>query len=482
MNNPSSSAPQKTESKETKTLFPELIPVEPKPSAKCTLSFEDPNLKPIELPMLESTEGFKFIDVRSILPERGVGIYDPGFSCTAYCTSKITSINGKKGLLEYRGHRIEDLIEHCNYLEVCYLLLFGRLPSQRELEKFEKEVFSEMCVHENIRDFFKSFERDSHPMAIMISVIGTLSAFMHMGENSSSEQERITTAIRLIAKVPVLAAYSFRTSRGLPLVNPKAKYGFVENFLRMMFKNPSEKWSMDPRIVSFFQKIMILHADHEQNASTTTVRIASSTLANPYACIAAGLTTLWGSNHGGANEAVLLMLRKIATKDRIPEALDRISKKEFVLYGFGHRIYKSKDPRAELMRQITEEVNGLIGNEEDKKFMDFAFALSDAALQHPYIASRNLHPNVDFYTGITFKTIGIPENMFTVMFAVSRTVGWVTQLNESQSQAVKLGRPRQLFVGETEKKFVPIEEREERDFSVSVPKDCGYFKLPFHQY
>lgn len=462
------------------SLVNELYAEEPKPSSGITLSSKELNFS-VSLPLLQSNDGTRFIDIRKLTDLTGLYTYDPGFSCTSYCCSKITHIDGAKGILQYRGYDIHDLTENCSYLEVCYLLIFGRLPSKEELDCFENEVLDEMFVHEKIKDLYKSFEKDAHPMAIMVGVVGALSAFMRKAEETNFENQRFTTAVQIISKMPVLAAIAFRTSRGLPLVEVDRKYGYVENFLRMMFKSPTSEWTVDPKIIKIMEKLLILHADHEQNASACTVRIASSSLANPYVCIAAGIASLWGPAHGGASEAAINSLEKMGSPENIPSFLESVKAKREKLMGFGHRIYKSYDPRADIVKKAVNDITALFGETDDKDILSVALKLEETALKDKYFTDRKLFPNVDFYTGIIYKTIGIPKDMFTVMFAVGRAVGWITQLNESRIEQPKIGRPRQIYMGYLNRKFEPIEKREKKKFEVVIPKHSELFKIPFHK-
>lgn len=456
----------------------DLVPELPKSSGKAKITF--PDGKTIELDTFDSNDGQHFIDIRDLHNQSGYFTYDPGFTCTGSCMSKITSIDGDKGKLTYRGYRIEDLAEHCTYLEVCYLLLYGELPCKSELQKFESTVVDEMSIHENMIEFYDSFEKDSHPMAIMVGMVGALSAFMKGTEYISNEKERQITAIRIISKIPMIAALAFRTSKGLPVIYPKKKYGYIENFMRMMFKNKLTPWECNEKVLQIVEKIFILHADHEQNASTSTVRIATSSYANPYACISSGIASLWGPAHGGANEAVVNMLEEIGSKDKVAEFIQRVKNKEdgIRLMGFGHRVYKNFDPRAKLMKQMATEISEVLGDHKERGLLDIALELERVALEDDYFKSRKLYPNVDFYTGIIYSSLGIPKNMFTVMFAVSRAVGWVTQMLEFNSEVIKIGRPRQLYVGHKERDFIDIKEREEADLCIDVPKQNGIFKLP----
>lgn len=456
----------------------EIIPKVPEPFGEATLTFPDGRV--IQLPVLMSNDGQRFIDIRQLKEKCNCYSYDPGYTCTGACISQITSIEGLKGKLTHRGYAIKDLAENCTYLEVCYLLLYGELPTTNEKNKFEEQVVAEMCIHENMIRFYNSFEKDSHPMAIMVGMVGALSAFMKGTKYIKDSRERQITAIKIISKLPMIAALAFRTSRGLPIVYPKKKYGFIENFLRMMFKNTSTDWICDKKIVKVIEKIFILHADHEQNASTSTVRIATSSFANPYACISSGIASLWGPAHGGANEAVINMLEEIGTKENVPDFVDKVKRKvEGVrLMGFGHRVYKNFDPRALLMKELANEIASVIGTAKEKKMFEVALELERMALSDEYFIKRKLYPNVDFYTGIIYSSLGIPKNMFTVMFAVSRSVGWVSQMLEFTSENIRITRPRQMYVGKKEREFVKIENREETDDIVEIPKQSGIFKLP----
>lgn len=386
----------------------------------------------MELPLLQGVDGQMFIDVRKLNAKSGLFTFDPGFTCTASCSSKITYIDGKNGVLQFRGYPIEDLAEKCTYLEVCFLLIFGELPSKNELEKFKNEIYGEMHVHTDMTEFYKSFQKDSHPMAIMTSIIAALSAFDHNKDFIHDENYRKWTALRLIAKMPLLAAFAYRSSMGLPLIYPKKKYSYIENFLRMMFKDVTESWKQTKIITEAMEKIFISHADHEQNASTSTVRISASSLANPFACIAAGIASLWGPAHGGANEAAINMLELIGDTSRIEMFIDKAKDRSdpFRLMGFGHRVYKNFDPRAKIMKRLAHEVLDVIDSSDDrlKNLMNVARSLEKKALEDEYFIKRKLYPNVDFYTGIIYSAIGIPKEMFTVMFACSRSIGWITQV------------------------------------------------------
>ena len=455
-----------------------LIPVTPPSHGNCTVTFPDGTSA--ELPLIKSSDGVGFIDIRNLYAKTGHFTYDPGFNCTGSCASKITEIDGEKGRLSYRGYDIRDLAVNCTYLEVCFLLLYGELPSKKELEVFESTVLDEMILHENMIDFYKSFEKDSHPMAILVGIVGALSAFMKETQFNVDKDYRNVTAVQLIAKMPMIAALAFRTSKGLPVVYPKKKYGYIENFMRMMFKNPLSKWQCDKVIINAIEKIFILHADHEQNASTSTVRISASSMANPYACIASGIVSLWGPMHGGANEAVINMLEEIGSREKLGDFIGKVKNKVdgIKLMGFGHRVYKTFDPRATIMKSLAEEIAGLMGNASTNEVFKLALELEAVALKDEYFIKRHLYPNVDYYTGIIYQSIGIPKNMFTVLFAVSRTIGWITQLLEMTSEPMRISRPRQLYVGEIDRKFVKVEDRQDRSIVVEVPKQCDYFKLP----
>lgn len=455
-----------------------LIPNIPKSTENCTLII--PGKEPVELPILTSTDDTKFIDIRNLNAKTGMFTYDPGFTCTASCASKITEIDGTKGKLSYRGYDIRDLAENCSYLEVCFLLLYGELPCADDLKLFEDAVLDEMILHESMIEFYNSFDKDSHPMAIMVGMVGALSAFMKETQFNSDRDYLSTTAVKLIAKMPMIAALAFRTSRGLPVVFPKRKYGYIENFLRMMFHNPLQEWKVDPVIIKAIEKIFILHADHEQNASTSAVRISASSRANPYACVASGIVSLWGPMHGGANEEVIRMLELIGSRANLPKFIDMVHNKTdgVKLMGFGHRVYKTFDPRAQIMKKLAEEIAGLLGNQSTNELFKLALELESIALKDEYFVKRNLYPNVDYYTGIIYQSIGIPKNMFTVFFAVSRTIGWITQMSEMTSEPMKISRPRQIYVGEIERPFLKIDDRKQRFHVIEAPKQCDYFKLP----
>lgn len=425
--------------------------------AKLTLPNQN---QAIDLPLLSGTLGPQVIDVGA-LAKHGYFTFDPGFRSTAACESKITYIDGDKGILLYRGYPIEELAEKSDYLEVCYLLLYGELPTQERKDYFCNKVKIHTMVHEQLSQFFNGFRRDAHPMAVMCGVVGALSAFYHDSLDISNEKHREIAALRLIAKMPTLAAMCYKYSIGHPFVYPQNKMGFSENFLNMMFSVPCEDKTPDPILAKAMDKIFILHADHEQNASTSTVRLAGSSGANPFACIAAGIAALWGPAHGGANEAVLAMLEEIETPKNIPKYLARAKDKNdpFRLMGFGHRVYKNFDPRATVLRQSCHEVLNLLGIHDDPLF-EIALTLEQIALKDDYFIEKKLYPNVDFYSGIILRAMGIPTSMFTVIFALSRTVGWIAHWNEMIGEPNQsINRPRQLYTGETNRDYTPIQER-----------------------
>jgi len=414
-----------------------------------------------ELPVLEGSVGPRVIDVRRLYADTGHFTYDPGFTSTGSCQSSITYIDGDKGELLYRGYPIAQLAQHSDYVEVCYILIYGDLPTKDQKEKFVTRITYHTMLHEQLHSFFHGFRRDSHPMAIMVGVVGALSAFYHDSLDISDPKHRFVASTRLIAKMPSIAANAYRYSLGLPFVYPRNDLNYSENFLYMMFSNPCEEYEISPILSRAMDRILILHADHEQNASTSTVRIAGSSGANPFACIAAGIASLWGPAHGGANEAVLNMLSEIGHKDNIPEFIKRAKDKNdsFRLMGFGHRVYKNFDPRAKVMRETAHEVLSELGIEHDP-LLELSMELERIALEDEYFVERKLYPNVDFYSGIIFRAMGIPTSMFTVLFAVARTVGWVAQWNEMiEDPSQKIGRPRQLFTGHVERDYVDITKR-----------------------
>src|SRR6056300_453751 len=412
----------------------------------------------IDLPVLEGTLGPDVVNVGS-LTSNGYFTYDPGFTSTASCESKITFIDGDKGILLHRGYPIEQLAEHSDYLETCYLLLYGELPNAAEKEEFVTTVHNHTMVHEQIRTFYNGFRRDAHPMAIMCGVVGALSAFYHDSTDISDPHHRTVAAYRLIAKMPTIAAMSYKFSVGQPFMYPDNSLSYSANFLHMMFGNPCEASNISPTIARAMDRIFLLHADHEQNASTSTVRLAGSSQANPFACIAAGIAALWGPSHGGANEAVVKMLDEIGDVSRIDEFVAKAKDKNdpFRLMGFGHRVYKNFDPRAKVMKEAADDVLAELGIENDP--LEIAKRLEEIALKDPYFIEKKLYPNVDFYSGIILKALGIPTSMFTVIFAIGRTVGWIAHWNEMISGSYRIGRPRQLYTGYAQRDFVPLDNR-----------------------
>ncbi|MFQ5958015.1 MAG: citrate synthase [Alphaproteobacteria bacterium] len=416
---------------------------------------------PAELGVLEGTMGPNVIDVGKLYASTGYFTYDPGFMATASCQSKITYIDGEQGVLLYRGYPIEQLAAQSDFVEVCYLLLYGELPTRAQKRKFERDVTLHTMVHEQLTFFFRGFRRDAHPMAIMVGVVGAMSAFYHDTLELEDPRQRMIASFRLIAKVPTIAAMAYKFSIGQPFVYPRNDLNYAENFLHMMFAVPCEDYQVNPVLARAMDRIFILHADHEQNASTSTVRLAGSSGANPYACIAAGIACLWGPAHGGANEAVLTMLSEIGTADRIPEFIARAKDKEdaFRLMGFGHRVYKHYDPRAQVLRETCHEVLEELGV-TDEPLLEIAVELERIALHDEYFIERKLYPNVDFYSGIILRAMGIPPHLFTVIFAVARTVGWVAQWNEMiEDPSQKIGRPRQLYTGYGPRPYVPLDQR-----------------------
>ena len=407
----------------------------------------------IELPVLHGTEGPDVVDVRA-LTGKGLFTYDPGFVSTAACDSGITFIDGGKGILLHGGYPIEQLAEKSDYMEVCYLLLNGELPNAEQKEKFDNTVKNHTMVHEQLSHFYNGFRRDAHPMAIMCGVVGALSAFYHDSLDINDEHHREVCAYRLIAKIPTIAAMCYKYSIGAPFMYPRNDLNYAENFLYMMFGNPCEEYTPNPVLAKAMDKIFILHADHEQNASTSTVRLAGSSGANPFACIASGIAALWGPAHGGANEAVLTMLEEIGDADNIPEFIQKAKDPNdpFRLMGFGHRVYRNFDPRAKVMKVSCDEVLKELGLENDP-LLKIAKQLEQIALEDEYFVERKLYPNVDFYSGIILKAIGIPTNMFTVIFALSRTIGWISHWNEFHSSPNRIGRPRQLYTGPTKRDY-----------------------------
>ena len=416
--------------------------------------------KEIESPIMKGTIGPDVIDIRKLYGQTGAFTFDPGFTSTASCESAITYIDGDEGVLLHRGYPIGQLAEHSSFLEVCYLLLNGELPAPGDLKKFETTISRHTMVHEQLSSFFKGFRRDAHPMAVMCGVVGALSAFYHDSTDIADPVQRKISAHRLIAKMPTIAAMAYKYTVGQPFVYPRNDLSYAGNFLRMTFGVPAENYEVVPAVEKAMDRIFILHADHEQNASTSTVRLAGSSGANPFACIAAGIACLWGPAHGGANEAALNMLKEIGTPDKIPEYIARAKDKNdpFRLMGFGHRVYKNYDPRATVMQKTVREVFDAL--KVNDPLFETALELEHIALNDPYFIDKKLFPNVDFYSGIILSAIGFPTEMFTVLFALARTVGWVAQWNEMISDpGQKIGRPRQLYTGPVERDYVPVDKR-----------------------
>lgn len=418
---------------------------------KATLQL--PGKEPVELPILSGTAGYDVIDISS-LGSSGYFTYDPGFMATASCQSDITYIDGDKGILLHRGYPIDQLAQNASYLEVCYLLLYGEAPTAKQYEKFELDIMRHNMVNEQLTSFFKGYRRDAHPMSIVCGVIAGLSAFYHEPMDIHNDRHREIATHRLVAKMPTISAMAYKYSIGQPFVYPQNNLSYAGNFLHMMFAVPCEEYKVNPIVERAMDRIFTLHADHEQNASTSTVRLAGSSGANPFACVAAGIASLWGPAHGGANEACLKMLEEIGSVDRIPEFIERAKDKDdpFRLMGFGHRVYKNFDPRATVMRETCHEVLDDLKIEDP--LLDVAMELERIALSDPYFVERKLYPNVDFYSGIILKAVGIPTSMFTVIFALARTVGWMSHWNEMMSDPKqKIGRPRQLYTGHAERDF-----------------------------
>jgi citrate synthase len=414
-----------------------------------------------EFPVYKATEGAPVIDISTLNKQTGHFTFDPGFLATASCDSEITYIDGDKGILRYRGYEIADLAEKCDFLEVAYLLQYGDLPNKKQKEWYDYRVTRHTMVHEQLHFLFRAFPRRSHPMAIMAGASASLSAFYHDSLDINSAKERELAAFRIVAKMPTLAAMCYKYSIGQPFVYPQNDMGFCENFLHMMFSTPCEQYKVDPAIASAMEKIFILHADHEQNASTSTVRLAGSSGANPFACIGAGISSLWGPAHGGANEAVINMLEEIGDAKNIPHFIKRAKDRAdpFRLMGFGHRVYKNYDPRAAVLRKSCHEVLKVLG-QENEPLLKIAMELEKIALNDKYFVDRKLYPNVDFYSGIIYRALGIPSSLFTVLFAVARSAGWIAQWKEMiEDPNLKIGRPRQLFLGDKGRKFTPISKR-----------------------
>ncbi len=423
---------------------------------KATLTLDG---KTYDLPVLKGSTGPDVVDVRKLYADADVFTFDPGFTSTASCESAITYIDGDAGILLHRGYPIDELAENSSFLEVCYLLLNGELPTAAEFEKFERNITYHTMLHAQFDRFFGGFRSDAHPMAIMTGAVGALSAFYHDSINVDDPKQREISAHRLIAKMPTIAARAFKYSVGQPFVTPRNELTYAENFLRMAFSVPAEDWKPNPVLTRAMDRIFILHADHEQNASTSTVRLAGSSGANPFACIAAGIACLWGPSHGGANEEALNMLKEIGSVDRIPEYVQGVKDRKYRLMGFGHRVYKNYDPRAKVMQKTCHEVLDEVGHGDDP-LLKVAIELEKIALNDPFFVDRKLYPNIDFYSGITLRAMGFPADMFTVLFALARTVGWISQWKEMfEDPSRKIGRPRQLYTGPTQRPFIPIDKR-----------------------
>ena len=419
------------------------------------------NNKQVQMPVRSGTIGPDVVDVARLYRETGCFTYDPGFTSTANCSSKITYIDGEEGVLLYRGYPIEQLALHSSMIEVCYLLLNGELPNKAQLEEFQRTITHHTMVHEQLTRFYSGFRRDAHPMAVMCGVVGALSAFYHDSTNIHDAKHRMIASHRLIAKIPTIAAMAYKYSVGQPFIYPRNDLDYASNFLQMCFAVPCEPYVVNPTIAKALDRIMILHADHEQNASTSTVRLAGSSGANPFACIAAGIASLWGPSHGGANEAVLNMLNEIGSVDKVPQFVKRVKDKNdnVLLMGFGHRVYKNYDPRAKIMQQSCHEVLDLLGI-KNEPLLKLAMELERIALQDDYFIEKKLYPNVDFYSGIVLRAIGFPVSMFTPLFAVSRTVGWISQWKEMiEDPEQKIGRPRQLYIGPAQRDYTPSDRR-----------------------
>ncbi len=419
------------------------------------------NNKTIELPVYDAVHGPSVLDIRKLYAEMDVFTYDPGFTSTGSCQSAITYIDGDKGELLYRGYSIDELAEKSHYLEVCYLLLYGELPSADQLEDFEHRVTSHTMLHEQMQNFYRGFRRDAHPMAIVCGVVGAMSAFYHDSTDINDEWQREVASVRMVAKLPTICAWAYKYSIGQPMVYPRNDLDYAANFLHMCFSVPAEDYVVDPILARAMDRIMTLHADHEQNASTSTVRLAGSSQANPFACVAAGVASLWGPAHGGANQACLEMLKEIGSADRVDEYVAKAQDKNdsFRLMGFGHRVYKNYDPRATVMQETAKEVLELLGV-ENNPILQVAQALEKRALEDEYFITKKLYPNVDFYSGIILEAMGFPTSMFTPIFALSRTVGWISQWKEMiEDKHGKIGRPRQLYIGAERRPYQDVESR-----------------------
>jgi citrate synthase len=422
---------------------------------KATLTIGD---KSYDLPILKGSTGPDVLDIRKVYGESDHFTFDPGFTSTASCESKITYIDGDAGVLLHRGYPIDQLAEKSSFLEVCHLLLNGELPTAAEMAKFENNITYHTMLHAQFDRFFEGFRRDAHPMAVMTGAVGALSAFYADSMNVDDAREREISAHRLIAKMPTIAARAYKYTIGQPFVTPRNDLSYSENFLRMCFSVPAEDWKPNPVLTRAMDRIFILHADHEQNASTSTVRLAGSSGAHPFACIAAGIACLWGPSHGGANQEALEMLEQIGTVDKIPEFIEGVKARKHKLMGFGHRVYKNFDPRAKVMQKTCHEVLGQLGINDP--LLEVAMELEKIALSDPFFIERKLYPNIDFYSGITLRAMGFPTNMFTVLFALARTVGWISQWKEMfEDPTRKIGRPRQLYTGSTQRDYIDVEKR-----------------------
>ncbi|MAJ08281.1 citrate synthase [Ponticaulis sp.] len=429
-----------------------------KPSGSATLNVGD---KTLELPVLSGSVGPDVIDVKSLYAQTGMFTLDPGFTSTASCESQITYIDGDNGVLLYRGYPIDQLADNSSFLETCYLLLNGELPSKAELDDYTHTITHHTMLHTQLDRFFEGYRRDAHPMAVMVGTVGALSAFYHDSTDINDPMQRMIATHRLIAKMPTIAARAYKYSVGQPFISPRNDLSYSENFLRMCFAVPAEDYEVNPVLAKAMDKIFILHADHEQNASTSTVRLAGSSGANPFACIAAGIACLWGPSHGGANEAALNMLREIGSVDRIPEFVRRAKDKNdpFRLMGFGHRVYKNYDPRAKVMQKTCHEVLDEL-DKRDEPLLQVAMELEKIALEDEYFVEKKLYPNIDFYSGITLNALGFPVEMYTVLFALARTVGWIAQWEEMTTDPTqRIGRPRQIYTGATERDYMPVSQR-----------------------
>ena len=423
---------------------------------QASLKVED---KEVTFPVMEGTLGPDVIDIRTLLKETGAFTFDPGFTSTASCESKITFIDGDKGQLYYRGYPIEQLAENSDYLETCYLLIYGELPTAAQHKEFVETITKHTMVHEQLTWFFRGFRRDAHPMAMMTGVVGALAAFYQDSLDINNPDHRRVAEYRMISKIPTIAAMCYRYSIGAPFVFPRNDLSYTANFMNMMFSTPCEEYKPNPVLVKALDRIFILHADHEQNASTSTVRLAGSSGTNPFAAIAAGIACLWGPAHGGANEAVLKLLDEIGSVENVAEFMEGVKERKYRLMGFGHRVYKNMDPRAKIMKQTCDEVLNELGLHDDPKFK-LAMELEKIALNDPYFVERKLYPNVDFYSGIVLSALGIPVSMFTVIFALARTVGWISHWHEMIADPLyKIGRPRQLYTGSVRRDYVPEAQR-----------------------